>query len=85
MSWSSDNSAWIIGDPYAPFERSEPLWQISDRLDTGPGAGGEGSAVIIDGTMTVSDDGGKSIQEEAVNTMKINRQIAAIALNPRLI
>jgi hypothetical protein len=40
---------------------------------------------MIDGTMTVSDDGGKSIQEEAVNTMKINRQIAAIALNPCLI
>jgi hypothetical protein len=40
---------------------------------------------MIDGTMTVSDDGGKSIQEEAVNTMKINRQIAGIALNPGLI
>jgi hypothetical protein len=35
--------------------------------------------------MTVSDHGGKSILEEAVNTMKINRQIAAIALNPCLI
>jgi hypothetical protein len=34
---------------------------------------------MIDGTMTVSDHGGKSILEEAVNTMKINRQIAAAA------
>ncbi len=40
---------------------------------------------MIDGTMTVSDHGGKWILEEAVNTMKINRQIAAIALNPYLI
>ena len=40
---------------------------------------------MIYGTMTVSDHEGKSILEEAVNRMKINRQIGAIALNPCLI
>jgi hypothetical protein len=32
--------------------------------DTGPGAGREGSAVMMDGTMTVPDHGGKLIVEE---------------------
>jgi hypothetical protein len=45
-------------------QQSETLWQFSDGPDTGPGAGGEGSAVMMDGTMTVSDDGGKPIVEE---------------------
>ena len=38
--------------------------QFPDGPNTGPGADGERSIVMIDGTMTVSDDGGKPIVEE---------------------
>jgi hypothetical protein len=37
---------------------------------------------MIDGTMTVSDHGGKSILEEAVNTMKINVRLPPLRWIP---